>query len=81
MSSNLFNEFVQAEYDGNQARVAEALQVSPALVSRMCSGVRGVSKAVAARIDELSQGRFQKERFIWPDLAESKAPNDKAEAA
>lgn len=67
MATDLFNEFVSVCFDGVQTKAAEALGVDRSMVSRICAGDRGVSPELARRIEEVSDGRFRKERFIWPD--------------
>lgn len=67
MSQDLFNEFVASECEGSQARAAQLLGLSESMVSRICSGDRGVSPDVANRIELVSEGRFKRDRFIWGD--------------
>lgn len=67
MTTQLFNDFVSVCFDGVQSRAADALDVDRSMVSRICNGERGVSPALAQRIEELSDGRFRKEAFIWPE--------------
>lgn len=64
---NLFIEFVDVVFEGNQAKAAQALEVDRSMVSRMCKGERGVSPAMAERIERIGGSRFAKERFVWPD--------------
>lgn len=66
MSKDLFIDFVGVCYEGNQAKAALALGVDRSLINRICAGERGVSPALAARVELLSAGLFKKERFIWP---------------
>lgn len=68
----LFNDFIDVIFEGNQSKAAEALGLDKSSVSRIANGTRGVTPAVALLIEELSEGRFRKESFIWPD-AESEA--------
>lgn len=63
---DLFNEFVAVVFDGNQAKAAQALEVDRSMVSRMCKGKRGVSPAMAERIERIGGQHYAKERFIWP---------------
>lgn len=67
MTTDLFIDFVSVCFDGVQSRAAEALELDRSTVSRICAGERGITPQVAARIEELSEGRFRKESFIWPD--------------
>ena len=69
MSANLFNEFVSVVFEGVQSRAADALGIDKSTVSRLCSGGRNVTPEIAQRIEELSDGRYRKEAFIWPDEA------------
>lgn len=63
----LFREFVDVMFDGVQAKAADALQVDKSLVSRLYNGARtSVSPALAERIEQISEGRYRKESFIWP---------------
>ena len=71
MTSALFTQFVDELYGGSRARAAEALGLDASMVTRLCSGERGVSPAVALRIEQVSEGRFAKEAFIWPDANEA----------
>lgn len=66
MSTELFKEFIDTQYDGNQTAAAAALGLDGSMVSRICSGARNVSPAVALRIEQVSGGRYAKEAFIWP---------------
>lgn len=65
--SDLFREFIDVIYDGSQTKAAAALQVSDALVSRIVNGERKVTPALAEKAERLSNGRFPKERFVWPE--------------
>lgn len=69
MSKTLFTEFIGVVYDGNQAKAAAALCVDRSLVTRICAGDRGITPAMAEKIETLSEGRYRKERFIWPEVA------------
>lgn len=66
MSKDLFIEFVAVCFDGNQAKAAAALEVDRSLVTRICAGDRGITPAMASKIEVQSEGRFKKEAFIWP---------------
>lgn len=70
MSAALFTEFVDVVFDGNRTKAAEALEVDKSTVSRVCSGDRGVTPDMARRCEELSNGRFPRERFIWPEATD-----------
>ena len=64
----LFREFVDVVFDGKQSKAADALGVDRSLVNRLYHGSRGtVSPDLAARIERASEGRYAKERFVWPD--------------
>lgn len=67
MSAQLFTEFVSTFYEGNQTKASEALGLKKSHVSRICSGERSVTPALAAKVEELSGGRYRKESLIWPD--------------
>jgi plasmid maintenance system antidote protein VapI len=67
--AELFREFVGVVFDGNQSRAAEALEVDKSTVSRICNGDRRVSVALAQRVETVSEGRYRKEAFIWPEAA------------
>lgn len=67
MQSELFREFISVVFDGNQARAGKALGLSRSAVSRICNGGRGITPAIAQRIEQVSSGRYPKERFIWPE--------------
>jgi len=67
MSATLFAEFVSVCFDNNQARAAEALGVDRSHVNRICAGERGITPALAAKVEQVSEGRFRKEALIWPD--------------
>lgn len=70
MAAQLFRDFIDVCFDGVQARAAAELDVDPSLVSRLCTGERTVTPAIAQRIEEISGGRFRKEALIWPDPAD-----------
>jgi len=44
-------------------------------------GQRNVSPALAKRAEEVSGGRFHKELFIWPELANSPCTRCRLQAA
>ena len=67
--TELFNDFVAVVFDGNQSRAANALNVDKSTVSRIAKGVRAITPAVALRIEEVSEGRYRKEAFVWPEAA------------
>lgn len=70
MSIALFQEFIDDRYAGVQSRAADDLGVHRSLVTRILAGDRGITPAMAEKIETLSGGKFKKERFIWPeDLA------------
>lgn len=64
---NLFSQFIQTEFDGVQAKAAEALDIDRSMVSRIVRGERQVSPALAQRISEVSKGKYRREDFIWPE--------------
>jgi len=69
---NLFQTFLDAIFDGNQAHAARVLGVSRSMVSRIARGERGISPALAKRIEEASEGLFRKEQFIWIEAQPAK---------
>lgn len=69
MVKDIFAEFVSVCFDNSQIEAARALGVDRSMVSRVLSGDRGVSPELARRIEEVSGGKFAKERFIWPEVA------------
>lgn len=71
MTSILFSDFVSQIFEGNQSRAADALGLTRSMVSRICTGSRGVTPDIALRIENASGGRFTKEQFVWPE-AENK---------
>ena len=66
---NTIQDFIA--FVGSQAEAARRLGISEAQVSRIANGKRGVSPAVALRIEQVSEGRFAKEAFIWPESSEA----------
>lgn len=65
---DLFSEMVDVIFDGVQSKAAAALGVDKSLVSRLCTGSRTrVSADLAQKIELVSQGRYRKELFVWPD--------------
>lgn len=67
-----FSDF--CEWFKPQRRVAEALGVSEATVSRMKSGSQAITPEVAEKCEAISHGAFRKEKILWPD------PQDQAAA-
>lgn len=67
MSASTFTEFVSVCFDGNQTQAAKSLGLKKSHVSRLCSGQRGITPALAAKVEEVSEGRFTKESLIWPE--------------
>jgi len=61
----LFRTYIETAFNGNQALAARMLGVSRSMVSRIVRGERGISPALAKRIEEASDGQFRKEQFIW----------------
>jgi DNA-binding transcriptional regulator YdaS (Cro superfamily) len=74
----LFSQFIDTCYGGNRSAAAAALDIDPSMVSRICSGKRKVSPALAERIEQITSGRYTKEAFIWP---ENNNPDDAQSAA
>jgi|GEM_PF-2823024 len=75
----LFRTYIDTTFNGNQALAARTLGVSRSMISRIVRGERGVSPALAKRIEDASGGEFRKEQFIWGDevvLDNSSAPNE-----
>lgn len=62
----LFLQFIETEFEGNQAKAAAALGVDRSMVSRICRGERGVSPALAEKIEVLTGGKYPRAPFIWP---------------
>lgn len=67
MSASTFTEFVAVCFDGNQTKAGEALGLKRSHVSRLCSGERGITPALAAKVEQVSEGRYTKEALIWPE--------------
>jgi len=67
---NLFQLYINTIFNGNQTLAAQALGITRSMVSRIARGQRNVSPALAKRAEAVSGGRFRKEIFIWPELAE-----------
>ena len=65
--TELFNDFVAVVFDGNQSRAADALGGDKSTVSRIAKGSRAITPAVALRIEEVSDRRYRKEAFVWPE--------------
>jgi len=65
----LFQIYIDTIFNGNQTLAAQALGVTRSMVSRIARGQRNVSPALAKRAEEVSEGKFRKEMFIWPELA------------
>lgn len=66
-----FSDF--CEWMKPQRRVAEALGVSEASVSRMRKGTQSITPEVAERCESVSHGLFRKEKILWPDPQEGAA--------
>jgi DNA-binding transcriptional regulator YdaS (Cro superfamily) len=66
-----FSDF--CEWLKPQRRVAEALGVSEATVSRMKSGSQPITPDVAEKCEVISRGVFRKEKILWPDSQERDA--------
>lgn len=60
-----FSDF--CEWLKPQRRVAEALGISEASVSRMKSGAQPITPEVAEKCETVSHGLFRKEKILWPD--------------
>jgi len=63
----IFRTYIDTAFNGNQALAARTLGVSRSMVSRIVKGERGISPALAKRIEEASDGLFRKEQFIWTE--------------
>jgi DNA-binding transcriptional regulator YdaS (Cro superfamily) len=50
---------------GGVRRAAAVLEVSPALVCRICKGQRTITPAFALRLERATNGRIRKEALIW----------------
>lgn len=60
-----FSDF--CEWLKPQRRVAEALGISEASVSRMKAGTQPITPEVAEKCEAVSHGLFRKEKILWPD--------------
>jgi DNA-binding transcriptional regulator YdaS (Cro superfamily) len=60
-----FSDF--CEWMKPQRRVADALGISEASVSRMRSGAQPITPDVAEKCEAISHGLFRKEKILWPD--------------
>lgn len=58
-------------FAGSQAEAARLLGISESHMSLLANGKRGITPAVALRIEQVSEGRFAKEAFIWPESSEA----------
>lgn len=67
MSAATFTEFVAVCFDGSQTKAAEALGLKKSHVSRLCKGERGITPALAVKVEQVSEGRYSKESLIWPE--------------
>lgn len=67
MPAETFKEFIEVCCEGSQAKAAEKLGLDKSHISRLCKGERGITPALAARIEQESGGRYSKESLIWPD--------------
>lgn len=67
MSAGPFAEFVSVCFDNNQAEAARALGIDRSHVNRLCAGERSISPALAAKVEQVSAGRFRKEALVWPE--------------
>jgi plasmid maintenance system antidote protein VapI len=54
-----------------QRELAVALGVTEATVSRLISGKRKVSRALAVKAEELSAGKFTRTEFLWGKQGEA----------
>lgn len=70
MSADLFIEFVEVVFNGNRSEAARALGVDKSTVTKICKEDRGITPEMAKRCEELSDGRYARARFIWPDSAD-----------
>ena len=60
-----FSDF--CEWMKPQSRVAKALGISEASVSRMKAGTQPITPEIAEKCEEISHGLFRKEKILWPD--------------
>jgi len=67
MSASTFTEFVAVCFDGNQAKAAAALDMDRSHIWRICKGERGITPELAAKVEQVSAGRYTKEALIWPE--------------
>ena len=54
-------------YMGGPTKATKALAITQAMLWQMRKGGRGVSPAMAKRMELLSKGKFKREAFIWPE--------------
>lgn len=66
-----FSDF--CEWLKPQRRVAEALGLSEASVSRMKAGTQPITREVAEKCELISHGLFRKEKILWPDPQDQEA--------
>jgi succinate dehydrogenase/fumarate reductase cytochrome b subunit len=63
--NQVFAEFVEAL--GSRKAAAAALGCSYVYVCHVLNGVRPVTKEIAERAEQVSNGAFAKERMLWGD--------------
>ena len=66
MQAQAMRDFVDRFCDGNQSEAARVLDVSRSIISLICSGSRGISTDLAARMEVASGGAIRKQDVIWP---------------
>ncbi len=68
---DLFAQFVEAS--GGREAAAVKLERAYSLVCHILTGKRAISKDMAARVEEVSEGAYSKSDLLWGDEATDKA--------
>lgn len=67
-----FLDFVS--WAGSQRAAADLLGLHESTISLIANGKRGITRELAERIEEVSEGKYRKEAVMWPELNEGR-PN------
>jgi len=76
--NDYFKQCINEMFNGNQAEAARILGVSRSSISHLIYGNRKISAKLAAKLEQLSGGKYKKEAFIWPEeiSTEKNSEND-----
>ena len=77
-SNAAFREYIERLPKGHKTRLAAAMKVTAACISKIASGQIRISPAIAVRLEQITNGELNRKNLrpddweqIWPELIDS----------